>query len=314
MKTKVFTIIIFVAVLCTSSLSQGARKVALITQEMLTNLRAPEEVIVTAPTVMELQGMMGISWAHPTEAVSIKDVVDALEESFDILISYESHPISKTIRFSHKILANERLIDALDNLTKATSGFSQWRMLDGRIVISESPVPGMEGSAALGDRFIDAKIEAETLYEALLQVEDAYTAEYDDAPLSIVFMEYEVAHLPAEKGRFYIHRKGSLRSIMVELLSQLPTKNTKYRIGRGVLPPKYQFPDSVYAAHPFYYSVAIAVPEITDARTDIEGAETSLWIESVAGPEADRRFRRYFERLYPELVPIASDAEEAREK
>ena len=168
----------------------------------------------------------------------------ALRDCFNILVSHELYPTIQTEPFPFTISSNGRLVGALNNLTEATDGLVRWHLLKGRIILTVLP-PELDAGPPIGDRVVRVDIQgAETLHEALLQLEEAYNEQYRDIPwlVALVHMTYVAAYLPFETGAFSLNAEKPVREIIIDIMDALEEKRTHYYFTRGYVPRHWDFP------------------------------------------------------------------------
>jgi len=128
--------------------------------------------------------------------------------------------------FPYVIEAEERLVDALDKLKKNSNDYLKWALVDGRIVIASQTPPG-KGRTFVMDQPVRVQINADTLGQALEQVEAACNRQHPDNPPFLadprvpgpLFKRSPAA--PGMSGKFKLDREGPLRDVALAVLDEL---------------------------------------------------------------------------------------------
>jgi len=234
------------------------------------------------------------------EATSVLDARYALQKAFNLLTSYEADPTVKVGPFNYKISANERLVDALNNLTEVSNNFLQWRYKDGRVIFTVTPSPNKETNILCGDRMVTVDIHAENLYDGLLQLESTYNERYTDRPWLIdpVMMMYPVAQLTFTHEVFSLYGEYCVRDVLVQLLNALEERNAGYGTCMNNIPRKWNWPEELYNRGIKIFTLYVFAPDVST-----EDEESAIrWSREVASPEMERRARQYFSNIYPDLL------------
>jgi len=196
-----------------------------VTPETLTELRASARIEAVDNQLTQTDNgpiLMSDGMATYGSAVT------ALEQAFRVPFCGE-YAYAKSAddrpRFPFAIEANERLADALDELQKNSNGWVRCMLLHGRIVTSAQRTVN-KGETYIMDRRIQVELEADTLGQALEQLEAAYNKQYPDIPLimrpwfSRLLLEGPPAN-SALAGKFVLKQEGALRDVLLELLEQM---------------------------------------------------------------------------------------------
>lgn len=150
-----------------------------VTPESLEEFRAPDRVEVLSYQILETD-----SGTMPACADGMSDqgsATRALRRAFpSVPICYEWPPIDEKPRFPFVIDANERLVDVIQKLQQNTQGLLTCLLSHERIVVTAQST-----ARVVMDRPVAVDVAAETLGEALEQVEAAYNEEYIDFPLVV---------------------------------------------------------------------------------------------------------------------------------
>jgi len=315
-----FTTIFFTAILF-SLISDTIEVNAPVTLDMLTNLRAKNSYDVSRHPLRAIVSYEGdrllttdqvTSIEYKKNNATISSACSVLRSTFDIPISYEGAPqdpsFGSTYTFDYKVQANERLVDALNRLVEATNDQLQWRLLEGRLIMTVVPEEQAE-TTLIGDRQVQVNIQADTFGDALQQVENAYNQQHTDIPLAVHISNYEVAHKSAtQKSGLVLEGNYPLRSIVVKLLNQVDALQAEYFISptqsvRNNLMRKYYFDNDL-----FYYSLLFfGFPEQLESDKKFEkeleigqfNKERFDW-SRMQFPEMTKRLSQYFDRIYPE--------------
>ena len=296
----ILRILISSMVICVVGKAQNAP----ITPDMLTELRAFITVNASKPIVtIENNELVGLE--ETEDNASVIDAILALQKAFNIRISRESHPqVSQDLRFSYSITANERLVDALNNLVMSMGNKICWRLLDGRIIVteitSEKEVPDVQAC----DRVVDVNINGESIYDALLQLEAAYNDQHPDIPLVVTAPSYRAVQKSLEMkagnpNLFVLIGADTLRNHILGLLDQFNQPFSDYSCAVYKVSPKnialpWDGPELWY----FYFRFSF--PDL-DGGTEISNAEEYLWIFE-EGDKRKERIEALFDRLEPGLL------------
>lgn len=150
-------------------------------------------------------------------------------------------PGSEAPRFPFAIEANERLVDALDKMRRNSNGFIDWMLLHQRIVIS-AQTPAAGGEQFIMDRRIHVDLQADTLLEALEQVETAHNDQYPDAPPLVVsplsFPTALFEGAPGSGGRsvkLALKTEDTLREIVLAILDQMRDPALRYNLSESMV-------------------------------------------------------------------------------
>jgi len=199
----------------------GAKSLAPVTVKTLTELRATCRVEKIAYRLTETpQGTNPTTDGGATQG----QAVSAIKEAFQIPVCQEwayQAASGEGPRFPFAVEANERLVDALDKLKQNSNGFMQWMLLHERIVVT-AQAPASRGGPYIMERSIRVEIDANTLEEALEQVEVAYNKQYSDMPplLTDPFLPSLVLRGPPT-GKFSLKLEGTLREVVLDVLDEM---------------------------------------------------------------------------------------------
>ena len=191
-----------------------------VTPESLASLRVPARVETVAPQPVETdQGVVDLNIDGMSDQGSVPLT---LWKAFPTVpLCQEWAPSGESPRFPFAVEANERLVDALDKLRENSDGFMDWALLHGRIVVT-AKAPASE----VMDRTVRVDVTAETLQEALEQVEAAYNERYSDVPVLVRptpprLMLKTRPDVQARTALFELQTEGSLREVVLTILEQM---------------------------------------------------------------------------------------------
>jgi len=193
-----------------------------VTLETLTTLRATQ---TSTPSSIYGRNERGEPYLIEDKMMDRFSAISALMKSFDVPMCIESDAQERGDKlFDYTIQKNERLVDALDDLNKRTSGYIEWRLLKGRIVLVAGQSLAKE-EVYLMDRPIRVDIQAENLAQVFLEIETAYNEQYADVPLTItpscLNIDYHAPFTSAEGPRtLVIKTEAPLREIVLQVLEE----------------------------------------------------------------------------------------------
>lgn len=201
-----------------------------VTPELLTSLRAPARIEKVDYQLVETErGPMPVSDGLSTHHSAIR----ALRAAFPVPLckefvygDQEIRDRKATLRFPFAVEANERLVDALDKLEEISDGLVRWMLLHERIVLTATG-PVRRDEFHVMDWPLEVDIEADTLLEALEQVEAAFNKTYPDSPPLIVHSHYVQLDLQGrpegsgQTGKFLLRTESTLREAVLSLLDQM---------------------------------------------------------------------------------------------
>lgn len=342
MNTSILRMVSALGTLLLFVVSQGFAADAPITPEMLTTLRARgsadasrhhSSAIVTfkGDRLMTRDQITSIEFKENNASISTARM--EMERVFGLPISAEGPPhlsdFGTAHKFDFKISANERLIDVMERLVKATDNQVRWRLQQGRLILTTTPRE-QEGLLPIGDRKVQVDIRADTYGDACLQLELAYNQMYADIPLRISMFSYDVAHMPANGADdFQVQGEYPLRNIIVDLLNQTGIYQSNYNLlptvsaARSVM-REYFFEHDLYYYHVAFFGLRenldIERPDMWQPDLTPEEIEFFIirdeWHTSYNRIETER-LREYFDRIYPEWAAqedAASDNDKAVEQ
>ncbi|MCK5861229.1 MAG: hypothetical protein KAH38_02005 [Candidatus Hydrogenedentes bacterium] len=273
-----------------------------ITSEMLTGLRAFKTVNASRPIVTLDENKQVVGIEETGDNASIVNAIFALKEGFNIAISREYHPeVPNDIRFLYSVTANERLVDALNNLVTATGNRICWRLLEGMLVVTEIENGKRVSEVQACDRVVTANIDGESIYDALLQLEAAYNEQHPDIPLLIRAPFYPVVQKSLEMkaenpALFVLAGSDTLRNHFLQLLDQFNQSFSDYSSAVYKVNPKH-------IALPWdgpelwYFHVRFIFPDLGECTNAAE----HLWIFE-EGDKHTERLEALFDRLEPGLL------------
>jgi hypothetical protein len=201
----------------------------LVTAETLTSLRAAERA-----QEVDYQ-TMNTPWGTAPVSDGLADqgsASRAIRRAFRVPICNEWawQPNGATLghdpkpRFPFAVEANESLADALDKLKRNSGDRLQWLLLDKRIILTTRP-DARKDEVYIMERPVHVDIKAETLHEALEQIETTYNKQHSDVPLAVYppwerLVSMKRADASGKVTNFTVKKEGSLREIIVDVLDQ----------------------------------------------------------------------------------------------
>ncbi|HOD96342.1 MAG TPA: hypothetical protein PLQ42_11855 [Candidatus Hydrogenedentes bacterium] len=286
--------------------------------EMLTSLRASQTINAARDPgrgIIKMEGDQLVSVEFDDNNANWGSAQTALEKAFNIVISLEESPLwePEVVPFGHHTFAysvhvNERLVDALNRLTEASEGTVRWRLLRGKIILSAMPQEQREGVPLIGDRRVAVDIKAESLYEAFLQLEAQYNTQYQDfALVALAPYEQSVAFLtsPPEAGKsgmLELRCEGSLRDIVLELLSQTEKAETSYMLTVSRIYKTDEMPAPFYERGDlFHFALWYKTHSYYSGPKPEESEDDPLWCAR-QNEERRKRQRQYYIQNHPELA------------
>lgn len=301
MSSKVSPIVLFASWLLTGIF--GYAQHAPITPDMLAGLRASRTINASEPIVTYSKNMELLEVDEVADNASVMCSVHALQKAFGIRISVEFHPsMPGDMRFSYSVTASERLVDALNNLVEATDQQICWRLLNGRIIVIPTPNNGQGSEKLATERLVQVNIDADDLYDAFLQLEDAYNEQHPDIPLivyapSYVSVQKSIAKKADNPALFVLNGEASLRSHILELLDQFGEPFSDYLCAVNIVSP-----DNIARAWDgpelWFYGLSFIFPK---HRRIPQTAEEHLWVFEEGNRRRDR-IERLFDRIEPGLL------------
>jgi len=120
------------------------------------------------------------------ELANNSDVISALRKAYaPIAISIEHGVAGPEERIPFNILANMRLEDALKLLDERSEGHATWTLKNGRLIVQfQETREGISIPSVLSRPF-PVRITADTVGDAMLEIEVAYNAVYHDIPMEL---------------------------------------------------------------------------------------------------------------------------------
>lgn len=290
--------------------------------EMLISLRASQTINAAQDPgrgVIKMEGDKVVSLEFDDSNANWLSAQTALKKAFNIVISLEESPLWKpeVVPFGHHTFAytvhvNERLVDALDRLTEASAGTVRWRLLRGKIILSAMPLEQRDGVPLIGDRRVAVDIKAESLYEAFLQLEAQYNTQYQDfALVTQAPYQQSVAFLspPPEAGKsgmLELHCEGSLRDIVLELLSQTKKAETSYLFSISRIYKTDEMPAAFYERGDlFHFALGYGTHSYYSGPKPEDSEDDPFWFARQS-EERRKRQRQYYIQNHPE-VAVESD-------
>ncbi|NLN94212.1 MAG: hypothetical protein GX130_13020 [Candidatus Hydrogenedens sp.] len=289
--------------------------------EMLTTLRASQTINASRDSgraMIHVDGSQLREFNFDDNNATWGTAETALKKAFNITFSIEEAPLWEpgVVPFGHytfpySVRVNERLVDALDRLTKASQGAVRWRFLKGKIILSAMPAEQREGIPLIGDRRVAVDIKAESIYEAFLQLESQYNTQYQDFALVVPAPYYKSVALvtsPPEAGKsgmLELQTEDSLRNIILELLSQTEKAAANYSLTVTRIYKTDEMPASYYERDDlFHFTLSYGTHCHGDPKPE-ESEDDHIWYDRER-EKRRQRMRLYYKQNHPELA-VESD-------
>lgn len=191
--------------------------------------RAPERVeAAQRELVADEEGNLVDMIEH--ELASASEMVAALRKAYaPITISIESGVASPEERVPFDVLANMRLEDALNLMVDRSGGHAAWTLENRRLIVQfQETREGISIPSVLSRPF-PVRITADTIGDALLEVEVAYNAVYHDIPVELDRKCLTFLHsTPVPENFLTVETSITVREAILMLLDAIDKEHKMY--------------------------------------------------------------------------------------